>query len=234
MGALPQRRRNDPTCCLCCHVRTGTIFIGMIYLVLQMMAMLYIGYTIIYGVPNNQVYPKPEMDLLDEDEQRRISDLSVALVITFCMFLVTCMMLCGAMKHRGGYLLPFFCLQLFDFVLSCLTAVGWFTYYPDGDQTQSFPYNKEWLKYNLEQWGVEDYEISSQWLILICIISFLTAMTIKAYCIACVWACYKYILSRENEQITHSEDTEALLGPPAYSTVIKTPPNIPTPPPYQP
>jgi len=59
-------------------------------------------------------------------------------------------------------------------------------------------------------------------------------MTIKAYFIACVWACYKYILSRENEQVTTSEDTEALLGPPAYSTVIKTPPDVPTPPPYQP
>ncbi|XP_077991779.1 lysosomal-associated transmembrane protein 4A-like [Glandiceps talaboti] len=228
MGVVTQRRQNDPTCCLFCHVRTGTILIGLFFLTMQVFVMVCLGYLIVYGgIIEKQLI---ETDVIYE-EKHTTSDLSVAFIITFCMFLVTCMLLCGAMKHRAGYLLPFFCLQLFDFVLSCLTAINWFTAYPDGDG-MNFPYNQEWYNKMKEQFGTQDY--SNQWMVLISIITFLLVMTIKAYIITVVWACYKYIINRDSQQFNQSEDTEALLGPPAYNTVIKVPPNMPTPPPYQP
>ena len=34
-------------------------------------------------------------------------------------------------QNRPGYLLPFFCIQVFDFCLSCLTVVGYFSYAPN-------------------------------------------------------------------------------------------------------
>ncbi|XP_002739753.1 lysosomal-associated transmembrane protein 4A-like [Saccoglossus kowalevskii] len=233
MGVVMQRRQNDPTCCLFLHVRTGTIFIGMFHLVMQMIAMVFIGYMIVF-FGSSEVEVDVEVDVFNDLEYKKTtSDMSVALVITFCMFIVTCMMICGALKHRAGYLLPFFCLQLFDFVLSCLTAIGWFTYYPENDE-QSFPNNIDWFKYN-NQMKLEDYGIDGQWTILIFLILFLGIMTVKAYFISCVWACYKYIVCRDAVQMTGtSEDTEALLAPPAYATVVKLPPDVPTPPPYQP
>jgi len=187
--------------------------------------MVYLGYQIVVGDAVEKVFNIDDEVVYTEDQTT--SALSVTFIITFCTFLVTCMLLCGALKHRAGYLLPFFCLQLFDFVLSCLTAINWFTAYPDGDDSH-------WLNSITEQYGGDGYNIDKQWMVLTGIIAFLLVMTIKAYFIAVVWACYKYIVSKENEQFNQTEDTEALLTPPAYSTVVKVPPNMPTPPPYQP
>ena len=35
------------------------------------------------------------------------------------------------LQSRPGYLIPFFCLQVFDFCLSCLTVVGYMSYAPN-------------------------------------------------------------------------------------------------------
>lgn len=34
-------------------------------------------------------------------------------------------------QNRPGYILPFFCLQVFDFSLSCLSIVGYLSYSPN-------------------------------------------------------------------------------------------------------
>lgn len=34
-------------------------------------------------------------------------------------------------QGKSSYLMPFFCLQVFDFCISCLMVVGYFSYIPD-------------------------------------------------------------------------------------------------------
>ena len=44
----------------------------------------------------------------------------------FFRFIIVCML-----QSRPGYLIPFFCLQVFDFCLTCLTVVGYMSYAPN-------------------------------------------------------------------------------------------------------
>jgi len=78
-----------------------------------------------------------------------------------------------------------------------------------------------------------------QYLMLLVVSVFVLVMSVKAYFIGVVWACYKYLTRRNlNEAVTHymeeDPDSEMLL-PPKYEDAIKYPvltANMPPPPAY--
>ncbi|KAJ8305264.1 hypothetical protein KUTeg_015809 [Tegillarca granosa] len=134
-------------------------------------------------------------------------------------------------RSRPGYLMPFFCLQVFDFCLSCLTVVGYFSYAPN---------IKDWFR----QQGLGCYpgmdsilRMDGEWLMLLCLLVLVLFLSLKAYLIGVVWACYKYLQLRNlNRSVvreyTVDPDTEMLL-PPKYEDAIKAPvDSSPPPPPY--
>jgi len=171
------------------------------------------------------------------ENQHDASDYCVGLVIVFCYFLITSMMIKGVAQYQSSYLLPFFCLQLFDFFITCLTAIGLMSYYPDYDYEDSgkFPYNQEFMHWK-ERLPVSNFDLDNQWFFLIALVLFLVIMVVKAYFIACVWSCYKYIAAREISNNVNSNnyamDAEALLPKlPTYSDAIKMPSEKP--PPYE-
>jgi len=45
-------------------------------------------------------------------------DMNVGVVVTFCTFAITLLMVFGAVKGKPSYLMPFFCLQVFDFCIA--------------------------------------------------------------------------------------------------------------------
>ena len=47
-----------------------------------------------------------------------VDDLNIGIMITFCTFVITLLMVVGAIKGQPSYLMPFFCLQVFDFCIS--------------------------------------------------------------------------------------------------------------------
>ena len=61
-------------------------------------------------------------------KERFFENQCFALLLTTLTFIVTAMMVQGAWQGRSSYILPFFCLQIFDFVISCLTVAGFFSY----------------------------------------------------------------------------------------------------------
>lgn len=160
----------------------------------------------------------------------RKENLCLFFALVLCTFLVALMLVYGALRSRPSCLMPFFCLQVFDFCLTCLTIVGYMTYAPD-------------VKVWLIQQGLADYpgmtrimEMEEQWLMLWCVIVFVLIITVKAYLINMVWACYKYLQLRNMNrsvvrEYTLDPDSEMLL-PPKYEEAMKCQPTGPLPPPY--
>lgn len=203
----------------------------------QVCAMLLIATMIIRdsNTDDNKIIDSPSYFSIEN--QHDASDYCVGLVIVFCYFLITSMMIKGVAQYQSSYLLPFFCLQLFDFFITCLTAIGLMSYYPDYDYQDrgKFPYNQEFMHWK-ERLDVNKFDLDNQWFVLIALVIFLAIMMVKAYCIACVWSCYKYIASREISNRVSSDnyamDAEALLPKlPSYSDAVMT--ESEKPPPYE-
>ncbi|XP_069126010.1 lysosomal-associated transmembrane protein 4A-like isoform X2 [Argopecten irradians] len=242
-------------CCLCCHVRTGTVLLGVWHLLANLMVVTFL----VYSSVNPDVL-RPTLQKCDTGNQgfelvafdngsgfkvaeaqpytyqdpyiNRMTreDLCVGFAITLCTLTVTLFLLYGTIRNRPGYLLPFFCLQVFDFCLSCLTVVGYFSYAPNF---------KVWLK---EQGlscmpGLDSVaNIQGDWLMLLCLLFLVLFLSLKAYLISMVWACYKYLQLRlvhrsSVREYTIDPDTEMLL-PPKYEEAIKMPVDQTPPPPY--
>ncbi|KAJ8305268.1 hypothetical protein KUTeg_015813 [Tegillarca granosa] len=215
--------QNSFRCCFCCHVRTGTILLGLWHL----LAHLFVIGALIFAT----FHPEVLKERVKCPSSGNDDDLCVAFVITMCTLTITLFLLYGAIKSRPGYLMPFFCLQVFDFCLSCLTVVGYFSYAPN---------IKDWFR----QQGLGCYpgmdsilRMDGEWLMLLCLLVLVLFLSLKAYLIGVVWACYKYLQLRNlNRSVvreyTVDPDTEMLL-PPKYEDAIKAPvDSSPPPPPY--
>ncbi|XP_043222893.1 lysosomal-associated transmembrane protein 4A-like isoform X1 [Amphibalanus amphitrite] len=259
----PRRRRRDSgqRVCGCVHVRTGTIMLGMWHLVMNVLALSALAMVIFHpemlrrvqleGTPQSgnlsaagagadepllppRVMPKygPTYSVLG-GQVWNVDDLNIGIMITFCTFIITLLMVVGAIKGQPSYLMPFFCLQVFDFCISSLTMISYFSLMPDLHvlllQSPSLPFRDQLLR------------LDQRWLSLILMVAFLVAMVIKLYLIAMVWSCYRYLLLRqggggggggqcaEQEPVASLPDYEAALTDPRFSKVDLA--GYPTPPP---
>lgn len=153
---------------------------------------------------------------------RQYQDINVGIVVTFSTFMITLLMVYGAIRGKPSFLLPFFCLQIFDFCISSLTALSYLCFQPDMHRlvTESprIPFQSDLVN------------MPSRCLSFLFIIVFVFAMFIKIYFIGVVWSCYKYLSLRlvSAQRTIHliDPDVQGLL--PDYETACK---KFPAPPP---
>ncbi|XP_039293106.1 lysosomal-associated transmembrane protein 4B isoform X2 [Nilaparvata lugens] len=281
--------RNNWKCCFCCHVRTGTIFLGIWHLMLHVLTLSVLAVLLrhpemmlggeatiappgsaVSGGVGGGVHPAPlptplsvDVDFQSNDvrlslgqgghaphpsssspwgdyhpaaaapghhallayrarRQLTYQDLNVGFVITFCTFSITLLMVYGAIRGKPSYLMPFFCLQVFDFCLASLTALGYIFFLPDAHRI-------------VETWPTVPFQsmmlnMDRQSLCFLIILVFTLAMVVKAYFLGVVWGCYKYLSLRilAAQRTIHYIDPDVQTLLPDYDAALK---KFPQPPP---
>ncbi|XP_053428851.1 lysosomal-associated transmembrane protein 4B-like [Nycticebus coucang] len=198
----------------CCHVRTGTILLGVWYLILLSAL----------AEPDQRHFSSSELggdfEFMDD------ACMCITIAISFLLFVVYAMATYGAYKQRAAWIIPVFCYQIFDFALNALVAVTVLVY-PNSIQKYirqlppNFPCKDDIMSMN------------PTCLVLIILLFISIILTFKGHLISCIWNCYRYINGRNSSDIlvyVTSNDTSLLLPP--YEDAAVTGPAKEPPPPY--
>ncbi|CAB3363835.1 Hypothetical predicted protein [Cloeon dipterum] len=170
----------------------------------------------------------------------------------------------GAAKGRPFYLLPYFCLKVFDFCLAVVIAISYLCALPSltALAKQAEEQGNDMVKKQL-------HNMNPSALGFVTILALVAALYIKLYLLSVIWRCYRYLtLRRMSGRATVSvlgaaglaelgpdydihpaaaaavvasgsaagglAANAALLNPPEYSKIVKEPPPMTTPRPETP
>uniref|UniRef100_A0A146ZYA8 Lysosomal-associated transmembrane protein 4B n=1 Tax=Fundulus heteroclitus TaxID=8078 RepID=A0A146ZYA8_FUNHE len=209
----PWDRWYSTSCCLCFHVRTGTIILGVWYMLINAVVLL----ILLTALSDPEKYHLTSAELANDLDVMDDANMCIASAISLLMILICGMATYGAYKLRAAWIVPFFCYQIFDFALNALVAVS-IVVYPNTIQDylhqlpDNFPYKEEVAA------------LSNICLVLIVLLFIGCIIGFKAYLIACVWNCYRYVSGRGASQIllyVTSNETTVLLPP--YDDSVSVP-----------
>uniref|UniRef100_A0A669P3L0 Lysosomal protein transmembrane 4 beta n=1 Tax=Phasianus colchicus TaxID=9054 RepID=A0A669P3L0_PHACC len=145
----PWARFYSNSCCLCCHVRTGTIILGVWYLIINSVVLL----ILLSALTDPDQYHLTSAELGGEFEFMDDANMCIATAISLLMILICAMATYGAYKQHAAWIIPFFCYQIFDFALNTLVAISVLVY-PSTIQDylrqlpSNFPYKEEIMSVN--------------------------------------------------------------------------------------
>uniref|UniRef100_A0A2K6NZE4 Lysosomal-associated transmembrane protein 4B n=1 Tax=Rhinopithecus roxellana TaxID=61622 RepID=A0A2K6NZE4_RHIRO len=115
----PWTRFYSNSCCLCCHVRTGTILLGVWYLIINAVVLL----ILLSALADPDQYHFSSSEVGGDFEFMDDANMCIAIAISLLMILICAMATYGAYKQRAAWIIPFFCYQIFDFALNTLVAI---------------------------------------------------------------------------------------------------------------
>ncbi|KAL2084045.1 hypothetical protein ACEWY4_019563 [Coilia grayii] len=200
----PWDRLYTASCCLCCHVRTGTIILGIWYMLINAVVLL----ILLTALSDPEHYHITSAELANDLDVMDDSHMCIASAISLLMIMIAAMATYGAYKQHAAWIIPFFCYQVFDFALNTLVAIS-IIVYPNTIQDylqqlpNTFPYKEEIMGMNV-------------CLLLIVLLFIGCILAFKAYLITCVWNCYRYVSGQGTTDIlvyVTTSDTTVLLPP---------------------
>lgn len=214
-------RNRDPEmvpkpCCCCLDVRVGTVLIGLFNLIFHSASF----------VIATQVMVHPKMykhEYSNVESERFAGDNFVGMSLACFYFLITVMLIYGALMRKPGLILPFFAVQIFDVILFVLGSAGAISYGPvlkvKLENCPSFAYRNEVA------------QMPTQTFMFFLVFACLLIMLFKVYLMSCVWECYAFV-KRQLErpatvQFYPSLVDESLL--PNYEEAMKMPKGMPPP-----
>ena len=201
----PWTRFYSNSCCLCCHVRTGTILLDVWYLILNAVVLL----ILLSALADPDHYHFSSSELGGDFEFMDDANMCIASAISFLIILICAMATYGAYKQHAAWIIPFFCYQIFDFALNTLVAVTVLVY-PNSIQEYirqlppDFPYKDDIMSVN------------PTCLVLIILLFISIILAFKGYLISCVCNCYRYINGRNSSDVlvyvTSNDTTVGLIS----------------------
>jgi hypothetical protein len=160
----------------------------------------------------------------------------MALTYTSASFFIAYLLINGVIYKRPTYLLPFFALQVLDFIVSCLNLLSHIT--NDMPPSNIGKVSKDFNKINKEYYYGDINEMFKSFF----------ALALKAYFLGMVWSCYKYLVlcrhqgiirdsshangNHEDGSSINYEEASLPLNPPKYEELMKNPSIANMPPPY--
>ncbi|EMP39364.1 Lysosomal-associated transmembrane protein 4B [Chelonia mydas] len=215
----PWARFYSNSCCLCCHVRTGTIILGIWYLIINSVVLL----ILLSALTDPDQYHLPSADLGGEFEFMDDANMCIATAISLLMILICAMATYGAYKQHAAWIIPFFCYQIFDFALNTLVAISVLVYpntiqdylrqllqsYRSEEGFQNVLKSAQKLAEELHTEAIfppiQDYKriFIKKYIYIISYFLYVITSTfsLQGYLISCVWNCYRYINSRNNSDV---------------------------------
>ncbi|XP_041979468.1 uncharacterized protein LOC121733317 [Aricia agestis] len=202
-------------CCFCLHVRTGCILLGSWHLILHLVALGFLAAIVrdpnlldelerdsikdwrpMYGdampTPLSNVEARPtahqQYGQLPRDHSLIYHDVDMGALVTVCTLAITLMLIYGAARGKPAHLLPFFCLQIFDFAITVLTAMGYMCYLRSMHSLVREAPRVPWRDQLLA--------LPPPALAFVVLCAFVLAVVVKLYWIGVVWRCYKYLTMR--------------------------------------
>ncbi|XP_007234781.1 lysosomal-associated transmembrane protein 4B [Astyanax mexicanus] len=210
----PWERLHSTRCCLCCHVRTGTIILGIWYMLINAVVLL----ILLTALSDPDQYHLTSAELANDLDVMDDANMCIASAISLLMIVICGMATYGAYKLHAPWIIPFFSYQVFDFALNSLVAVS-VVVYPNTIQDYlqqlpgNFPYREEIMS------------MSNVCLVLIVLLFITSILAFKAYLMMCVWSCYRYVSGRSAADVlvyvTNTNDTTVLL--PQYDDTMALP-----------
>lgn len=234
-------------CCGCLHVRTGTLILGLVHLLIY--ALITSLLVLLLARPDvldrfqcsDDVAPTklpPDNNTTAALEKRHIRVLSlksldkdnivVGIILLGCLMAVTVSLLYGTILARPKHMTAFFCVKLFEI---CTTGMAMLSYFSSTQELRS------WIAAQ-PCWPLKQVllDLDNNNLMALTLIVFVAVMFCKLYFIGVIWACYKYLqqyagrlaetspaVRRYNTDVMRDADDTEMLLPPKYEDVIAMP-----------
>jgi len=227
--------RKPAACCICLNVRLGTILIGLFNLVCHAFWIVSLSsYIARQKHTELQLSEKlKEWKVIEHvsnfarEHNAQINHNLVAMVVACLSFIIIVMLIYGAALRLSGYILPFFCLQVFDICLSVLVFATVTSYAPQLKYYMEVSAQDEMHRHYIESMSLRHFRLIllTFWTIL---------LAVKYYFASTVWECYchcKKIEARRSVQTDNQPGLMLYLGDmgtakllPSYEDVVKTSP----------